>query len=86
MYRNLCYGSSFATTYTFTGTGNWSNPANWSGGILPPSTLPSGTQIIIDPAFGTDCILTGNQIIASGASLTVKPGKRLIVTGNLTRN
>jgi trimeric autotransporter adhesin len=78
--------SSFATTYTFTGAGNWSNAANWSGGILPPATLPAGTQIIIDPPLGVDCILTGNQVISSGASLTVMPGKRLIVAGNLTRN
>ena len=68
--------------YIFTGNGNWNDPANWSTGTVPPSPIPSGWEIIIDPPSG-QCIFTGNLILEAGAILKVQPGRNLIVTGNL---
>jgi hypothetical protein len=70
-------------TYTFIGSGNWTNGVNWSGGIIPPSTLPAGDQVIIYP-FGTnECILNTTQTISAGAMLHVVSGKKMSITGNL---
>ncbi len=76
----LTLGGAAVTTFTFTGTGNWSNPANWAGGIVPPATLPSGYSVIINGA----CILDVAVVFQSGASLTVNAGKSLLILGSLT--
>jgi ELWxxDGT repeat protein len=76
----LMTGLPPVTTYTFTGSGNWSNPANWSGGVLPPATLPSGSAIVITGA----CILDITQNVQSGASVTVATGGSLLILGSLT--
>lgn len=72
-----------ATTYTFTGTGNWTDAANWSNNIVPPSPLPSGSQVIINHAANGQCVLNTSQTISAGATLTVLTGKNLIVPGIL---
>jgi exo-beta-1,3-glucanase (GH17 family) len=79
----LIVNVAFTQVYTFTGNGNWTNPANWSNGIMPPSLLPSGSSIIIDPAGNGECILNTAQTISSGATLTVQPGKKFIILGSL---
>ena len=71
------------TTYTFTGNGNWDDPANWSNNAIPPATLPSTNTIVINPVAGGQCILNSIQHIASGASLTVNTGKKLVINGSL---
>lgn len=76
----LTLGGAAVTTFTFTGTGYWSNPANWAGGIVPPATLPSGYSVIIDG----QCILDVAVVFQSGASITVKAGKSLVIIGSLT--
>jgi ELWxxDGT repeat protein len=76
----LSTGLPPVTTYSFTGSGNWSNPANWSGGIVPPSTLPSGSNIVITG----NCILDVTQNVQSGASVTVATGGSLLILGSLT--
>lgn len=68
------------TTFSFTGNGNWSNPANWAGGIVPPATLPAGSTVIINGA----CILDVPQRLASGSTLIVAAGKSLVIMGSLT--
>jgi subtilisin-like proprotein convertase family protein len=73
-----------ATIYTFTGNGNWSDAANWSGNTVPPSTLPAGASIVIDHVVGGVCTLNVAQTIAAGATLTVMTGKNLVVPGTLT--
>jgi len=73
-----------ATIYSFTGTGNWNVPANWSGGTVPPNPLPAGAAIIINHAAGGNCTLNVSQTISAGATLTVNTGKNLIVPGTLT--
>ncbi|MEO5889169.1 MAG: hypothetical protein ABIQ31_02895 [Ferruginibacter sp.] len=77
----LCkLSASIPTSFSFTGSGNWSNPANWAGGIVPPSTLPSGSSVTING----NCILDVAQHIASGATLTVTTGSTLVINGSLT--
>jgi hypothetical protein len=72
-------------TYTFNGNGNWSDAANWLGGIIPPATLPAPREIIINPSIGGECLLQLStvQTIASGAKLTVIGAKKLRVEGSL---
>ncbi|MFT3680346.1 MAG: hypothetical protein QM791_08720 [Ferruginibacter sp.] len=71
-------------TYTFTGSGNWNDPANWSNNTIPPSTITgSSTTIIIDPPAGAECIMNVEQHITGGATLLIKEGKLFRVTGNL---
>lgn len=72
-----------ANSFSFTGSGNWSNAANWSNGLIPPTTLPQGSQIIINPAAGGECVLDVPQRVSSAASVTVQAGKKFVVQGNL---
>lgn len=74
--------STVPKTYTFNGTGNWSNPANWSNGEVPPSPLPFNGTILINS--GT-CTLNQPFTIGIGGQLTVAAGANLIVQGNLIR-
>ncbi|HMO61234.1 MAG TPA: hypothetical protein PKC39_01240 [Ferruginibacter sp.] len=83
---NLGGSTPVATTYTFTGNGNWNNAANWSNNSIPPATLPSGSTITINHAAGGQCVLNVSQTIAAGATLTVLTGKNLVVAGNLSIN
>ncbi|MEO5892734.1 MAG: serine hydrolase domain-containing protein [Ferruginibacter sp.] len=71
-------------TYYFTGNGNWNNTANWTNGLIPPAIVPSGQNIIVNPAAGGECILNINLTVSAGASLTVEPGKKFRIPGNLT--
>lgn len=75
------------TTYTFTGDGNWDNPANWSNNTIPPATLTAPNRIIINPAPGGSCILNniigGQQVIATGAQIIISPNAKLVLPGNL---
>jgi len=70
-------------SYTFTGNGNWNIAANWSNNTIPPVSLPGGSQILIDPAVGGECILNISQTIAPGGKLTVNANKKFTVPGNL---
>ena len=70
-------------SFSFIGSGNWSDPANWSGAMVPPQVLPAGSTIFVRPSAGGDCILDITQTIAAGASLTIASGVRLILPGNL---
>lgn len=69
--------------YTFTGNGNWSLATNWGSFLKPPTTLPSGSQIIINPTSNGECILNVTQTISQGASIKVLTGKKFRVPGNL---
>ena len=75
-----------SNTYTFTGaggTGDWSNPSNWSNNVIPPAVLTSCSQIIIDPPVGIECVLTGTQTISPGAKITVMANKNFRIPGEL---
>jgi hypothetical protein len=80
------YEYKYGTVYTFVGNGNWDVPANWQNGSVPPQSLPAGSQIIINPAGNGTCTVNRPQTILSGASIIIKPGKKLLLLGNLTIN
>jgi hypothetical protein len=67
-----------SVVYVFIGAGNWNVASNWEDGLIPPSPLPAGYEIIIN-GTGT-CILNVPQVIAPGARPTVMSGKLLQVT------
>ena len=71
------------TSYTFTGTGNWNVPSNWLNNLVPPSTAPTCSEIIIDPQVGGECVLNVTQTMPAGTRLTVKTGKKLRIPGAL---
>ena len=71
-------------SYSFTGNGNWNNSANWRNGLIPPAVLPAGSNILIDPSTGGECVMNVNLTVSPGASLTVQTGKKLRIPGNLT--
>ena len=70
--------------YTFIGAGNWDNPTNWAGNIVPPSTVPAHVHIVVDPAGSGECILNVPVTVPSSSSITVAPGKKFTILGNLT--
>jgi len=70
----LAPADALAITYTFTGTGNWNVAGNWDANGIPPSTLPSGSTIIIAPS-GT-CQLTTDLTIEGGGTFTINAGKQ----------
>jgi hypothetical protein len=73
-----------ANVYTFIGNGNWNNLANWTYNIVPPSSLPPGSEIVVSPQPAGECILNVPQVIAQGAKFTVTPGKVIRIAANLT--
>lgn len=75
--------SALPVTYTFAGNGNWSEPANWSNNMMPPAVLSNGSEIIIDPPAGGQCVLNIPYTISPGARLTVMAGKHFVIQGNL---
>lgn len=66
--------------FSFTGSGNWSNPANWTGGNQPPSTLLQGDSVLISE----NCVLDISVHAQPGSSITIAAGKNLLITGTLT--
>jgi hypothetical protein len=71
------------TGYTFSGNGNWSVASNWTNNSKPPGILHAGSEIMISPVAGGECIVNELQTIASGAKITVAAGKQLSLSGNL---
>jgi hypothetical protein len=71
------------TIFVFNGSGNFNVNGNWDNNIAPPNnTLNKGDEIIIDPASG-ECILNVPLTIKKGGKITVAPGKRLVLAGNV---
>lgn len=76
--------SAGPTNYTFTGSGAWSNAANWQGGIAPPSIIPSGVTISIAPDAANECVVDVPVTFSPGSTLQLTAGRKLRVTGSLT--
>lgn len=70
--------------YTFIGTGNWDNPLNWKNNIIPPTTLPECSEIIITPINNTECILNRKQTISNGGKLTITNNKKFRIPQELS--
>ena len=78
------YTSSAVSIYRFTGNGNFSNPANWEGGVVPPDPLPANAEVIIAPtAPEAQCILNIPFHVSPGGKFSVIAGKKFIVPGVL---
>lgn len=74
---NSCYEINCPNVFTFIGSGQWDSSSNWFNGNIPPSPLPKGSKIIIDPSNNGECILNSLQILNYGANLIIKPNKRI---------
>ncbi len=77
------------STATWTGAvdSNWNNPANWSTGIVPTTlydlTFPSNKPHY--PVINTiNLTFCHNLNVQSGATLTINPGKSMVVYGSVT--
>jgi hypothetical protein len=68
--------TNYKVVYKFTGDGNWSNPLNWSNGVIPPSTLPQGSLIIVEPAANGECVIDSLQTVSKGALMIMDSGKK----------
>src|SRR5690606_37461401 len=69
-----------ATTYTFTGKGQWADAGNWMNGMVPPNTLGAGSSIIID---GTGPCLFNNSklfVLQQGSSIEIRKGKLMYLS------
>ena len=75
--------SPAAPIYIFNGNGNWDVPANWINNIAPPANIVTGSEIIIDPVPGGQCILNIPYTLSAGAKLSVNTAKGFVVQGNL---
>lgn len=88
--RRFTFGSNSIAPYTWTGSSSsdWFTPTNWSGNVVPSAsnnaTIAIGTNSpIIQGAFIAQ---TNNLTINNGVALTLKPGGKLTVNGNLEIN
>jgi glucose/arabinose dehydrogenase len=75
--------SSGSIQYTFTGNGNWTNPANWSNNTIPPSNSLTGSIIAIRPIVGGECIVNVPVTIATGTKILIENNKQLRMNSNL---
>ena len=86
-YQNMSEGifitKTVDTTFTFSGNGPWSTAANWDNNLKPPTTLPAGFTIIIDPMLGGQCLLDLTQHISTGANFILVPGAFFLVSVEL---
>ena len=81
---NICRSVSTPIIYTFTGNGNWNVPSNWSDNTIPPANLPANCAIDINPSPGGQCVLNiPSQRILTGATITVKAGKMIVIPGSV---
>lgn len=74
--------SSAQITYTFNGSGNWSDTSNWVEHQLPPEVLPDSSEIVINPINEGVCILDTSQIIAKGGKFSVSSNTKFVIKGN----
>lgn len=74
--------------YTFTGNGNWSDPANWDSNGVPPGETSPGSSIHIHSLIaGAKCILDIPYTVKAGTdptTLVIYTGNNLVVPGSLT--
>lgn len=66
-------------TFRFTGNGQFSNAANWEGGVGPLDVLQKNIDIIIDPPAGAQCVLDVPFAFSKEMNVTVMAGKVFVV-------
>jgi hypothetical protein len=69
--------------FEFNGTGNFSNTGNWLNSNKPGYNLPAGSEILINPIVGGECILDVPLTIMPGGKLTIAPNKNFRIIGSL---
>jgi hypothetical protein len=73
----------FGGAYVFDGpNASWNNSSNWMGQTVPPGFIGDYYYVEINPV-NDEVILQGDLHISRRATLVVKPGKKLLVTGNV---
>jgi hypothetical protein len=65
------------TQFRFIGNGNYSSKTNWLNGLMPPENLPKGSEIILSPQAGGECILDKLQYLRPNSKFTVAPGAKV---------
>lgn len=70
-------------TFVFTGSGNFSNAANWQNQIVPPAVLQVNDHIFINPGNDGNCVLDIPLQVMPGGKVTIAPGKKLTVNGGV---
>ncbi len=73
-------------TYTFTGNGNWNDPANWENNLVPPQPTNLGSEIIINNIPAGQCLLNIPYTVTPGTSLTILTNKSLVVPSDFNVN
>ncbi len=93
--NNNCYltfGTISIPAFTWLGTSSdWYDNSNWSGGSMPTGASDitintSANDPIIDPANETGLAQVNDLTISAGASLTLLPGAKFTVAGDLVTN
>ncbi|MES2431979.1 MAG: polysaccharide lyase family 7 protein [Bacteroidota bacterium] len=74
------FGQLATKTYVFTGNGNWNNGNNWQNNLIAPTKIPDGTEVIIDPSAGGQCVFNRTLYVQPGAILTVSPSDKFMFT------
>jgi glucose/arabinose dehydrogenase len=77
-------GASGPRRYRFFGNRNWNNSNNWTNKTIPPAVLPAGSEIVISPGIGAECILNVPQTISANSKIIIEDNKSLKILGNLT--
>ena len=72
--------------YMFTGNGNWTDAANWSDNVVPPSSSLVNTIITIKPSVGGQCVVNTLVRIPRTSKLIIENGKQLRTNNNLIFN
>ncbi|WP_075602045.1 hypothetical protein [Saccharicrinis aurantiacus] len=89
------FGSILTPAYTWLGNNaDWFDASNWTNSIVPSASshvtinAVTAPQLdpVIDPAINSNVVQVNDLTINSGASLTLKPGTRMTVNGNLLTN
>ncbi|MCP5149805.1 MAG: choice-of-anchor D domain-containing protein [Ectothiorhodospiraceae bacterium] len=73
------------------GAGNWNDPGNWSGGVVPQNTPTETFDVVIDNASGTASVVTLNVnttieslTLDAGDTVTFNDGIDLTIAGGPT--
>lgn len=69
-------------SYMFNGDGNFDSEENWLNHLIAPVDILEGVEVIIAPQANGKCILNVPLNI-KGGKLTIKPGAKIDVKGNV---
>lgn len=88
--NRVTYGANSIQAYTWTGSidTDWFKTGNWSSDVVPSASSNTTIPDVANKPIITGSVVaqTNNLTIASNAKLTVNPGSKLTVGGNLTNS